>query len=109
MQSKALAGIESPGNVYRNLSAPALVEHCVARDEGILAISGALVTQTGKRTGRSPKDRFFVSHGASKEKIDWGQTNQPIEPAVFDALFDRIRQHLEGRDLFVVDGVVGAD
>ncbi|MEA2433329.1 MAG: phosphoenolpyruvate carboxykinase [Actinomycetota bacterium] len=109
MQSKALSGIDNPGKVYRNLSAAVLVEHAIKRNEAILAASGALVTQTGKRTGRSPKDRFFVSHGASKDKIDWGQTNQPVEPDVFDALFDRIRGHLEGRELFVVDGVVGAD
>jgi phosphoenolpyruvate carboxykinase (ATP) len=85
------------------------VELAVARSEGILAESGALVTRTGDRTGRSPRDRFFVAHGSSKDKIDWGQTNQPVEPAVFDALFDRVRGHLEGRDLFVVDGFVGAD
>ena len=104
-----LAGIERPGAVYFNSSAPQLVELAVGRGEGILAQSGALVTNTGARTGRSPKDRFFVSHGASKEKIDWGQTNQPVEPKVFDALFDRVRGHLEGRELFVVDGFVGAD
>jgi phosphoenolpyruvate carboxykinase (ATP) len=86
-----------------------LVEHAVGRDEGVLALSGALVTVTGSRTGRSPKDRFIVAHGASKEKVDWGQVNQPIEPDVYDKLFDRIRDHLEGRDLFVVDGYVGAD
>jgi phosphoenolpyruvate carboxykinase (ATP) len=85
------------------------VELAVARGEGVLALSGALVTKTGSRTGRSPKDRFFVAHGASKERIDWGQGNQPIEPDVFDALFDRVRHHLEGRELFVVDGFVGAD
>ena len=28
---------------------------------------------------------------------------------MFDALFDRVRGHLEGRELFVVDGFVGAD
>jgi phosphoenolpyruvate carboxykinase (ATP) len=105
----ALAGIERPGEVHRNVSAPRLVELAVTRGEGILAQSGALVTNTGARTGRSPKDRFFVAHGASKEKIDWGQTNLPVEPKIFDALFDRVRGHLEGRELFVVDGYVGAD
>ena len=105
----ALGGIERPGKVYRNASAPELVELAVTRGEGTLAQSGALVTTTGPRTGRSPKDRFFVSHGASKEKIDWGQTNLPVDRDVFDALFDRVRGHLEGRDLFVVDGYVGAD
>ncbi|MFP5352194.1 MAG: phosphoenolpyruvate carboxykinase (ATP) [Actinomycetota bacterium] len=109
MESQGLAGISNPGKVHRNLSAPELVEHSISRGEGVLARSGALVTSTGARTGRSPKDRFFVSHGESKAQIDWGQTNQPIDPAVFDALQDRVRAHLEGRELFVVDGVVGAD
>ena len=109
MSSDGLAGIEHPGEVHRNLSAPELVERAVARGEGVLAASGALVTTTGARTGRSPHDRFIVSHGRSKELVDWGNVNQPVEPEVFDALFDRIRGHLEGRELFVVDGVVGAD
>jgi phosphoenolpyruvate carboxykinase (ATP) len=104
-----LGGIERPGTVYRNCSAPRLVELSIERGEGLLAQTGALVTTTGARTGRSPKDRFFVSHGASKEKIDWGQTNLPVDRAVFDGLFDRVRGHLEGRELFVVDGYVGAD
>jgi phosphoenolpyruvate carboxykinase (ATP) len=81
----------------------------VIRGEGKLAQSGALVTSTGSRTGRSPDDRFIVSQGASKDRIDWGNVNQPIEADAFDALFDRVRGHLEGRDLFVVDGYVGAD
>ncbi|HEX3326677.1 MAG TPA: phosphoenolpyruvate carboxykinase (ATP) [Actinomycetota bacterium] len=101
--------MENPGTIYRNASPPRLVEFAVARGEGILARSGALVTTTGRRTGRSPKDRFFVAHGESKEKIHWGQGNQPIEPDVFDALFDRVRNHLEGRELFVFDGYLGAD
>ena len=109
MQSQGLAGIARPGKVHRNLPAAELVELSVARGEGVLARSGALVTTTGARTGRSPKDRFFVSHGESKSKIDWGQTNQPVEPGVFDALFDQVRNHLEGRELFVVDGLLGAD
>ena len=79
------------------------------RGEGVLASTGALVTRTGSRTGRSPKDRFIVAHGRSKELVDWGDVNQPVEPPVFDALFDRVRGYLGGRDLFVIDGFVGAD
>ena len=109
MDSQGLAGITKPGKVHRNLTAPELVEQSLSRGEGVLTRSGALVTGTGARTGRSPKDRFFVAHGAAKAQIDWGQTNRPFEPQVFDALQDRVRAHLEGRDLFVVDGILGAD
>ncbi len=109
MAAESLAGIAKPGKLYRNLGPAHLVEHSLRRDEGVLARSGALVTRTGKRTGRSPGDRFFVSHGESKDLIDWGPVNQPVEPDVFDALFDRVRAHLEDRDLYVVDGYLGAD
>jgi phosphoenolpyruvate carboxykinase (ATP) len=107
--SDNIAGIKNPGDVHRNLSPPRLIELALAREEGALATSGALVALTGVRTGRSPQDRYFVEHGESKTRIDWGKTNRPVEPAVFDALQDKVRAYLEGRDLFIVDGFVGAD
>ncbi|MDQ3752362.1 MAG: phosphoenolpyruvate carboxykinase (ATP) [Actinomycetota bacterium] len=104
-----LAGIEHPGTVHRNLSVARLVEHALARQEGALADSGAFVAETGKHTGRSPKDRFIVRQGEPAEKVDWGSVNQPLEPAAFDALAQQIRSHLDGHELWVVDGYVGAD
>jgi len=109
MPPDRLAGVKDPGIVYENLSVPELVELAIAREEGVLSRSGSLVTLTGERTGRSPKDRFFVEHGESKELIDWGSANQPIAPEQFDALQERARQHLTGRSLFVIDGYIGAD
>jgi phosphoenolpyruvate carboxykinase (ATP) len=107
--SDGIAGIRTPGRVHRNLGPARLIELALARREGALASSGALVSTTGARTGRSPKDRFFVAHGESHDRIDWGETNQPVERAVFDALFDRVRSYLEGREIFVVDAFLGAD
>lgn len=109
MSSSPLAGIERPGTVHRNLSVAELVEHALVREEGALASSGAFAAVTGKHTGRSPKDRFIVHGGESAERIQWGAVNQPIEPEAFDALAQRIRSHLNGRELWVVDGYVGAD
>lgn len=109
MSSESFAGVASPGKIFKNLSTAELVELSVKRGEGTLASSGALVTETGSRTGRSPKDRFLVAHGSSKDKIDWGQVNRPVEPDVFDAIHEAARAHLDGKDLFVVDGYVGAD
>ncbi len=109
MSSETFAGIEGPGKIYKNLSTAELVELSIRRGEGALADTGALVSRTGKRTGRSPKDRFLVSHGPSKDKIDWGSVNRPFEPEAFDALSERARKHLSGKDLFVVDGFVGAE
>jgi phosphoenolpyruvate carboxykinase (ATP) len=109
MSSDDLAGVRRPGNVYRNPSAARLIELAVSRREGALASAGALVTKTGARSGRSPSDRFFVAHGESRDRIDWGKTNQPVRPEVFEALFGRVKTHLEDRDLFVIDGFIGAD
>ena len=109
MPSHDLAGIEDPGSIHLNPTVDELIEHAVARGEGVVAASGALVTKTGSRTGRSPKDRFVVAHGRSKELVDWGLVNLPFAPEAFDSLFDKVRGHLGGNDLFVIDGVVGAD
>jgi phosphoenolpyruvate carboxykinase (ATP) len=109
VESDNVAGIRNPERAHRNLSAARLVELSLARNEGVLASSGALVTMTGARTGRSPKDRFFVAHGESKERIDWSAANQPVEPAAFDAMSERVRDYMSERDIFVVDGYVGAD
>ncbi|TMG18967.1 MAG: phosphoenolpyruvate carboxykinase (ATP), partial [Chloroflexi bacterium] len=43
-----------------NLSPAALYEHAIRRDEAAIVSTGALTAETGKHTGRSPKDKFFV-------------------------------------------------
>jgi phosphoenolpyruvate carboxykinase (ATP) len=96
-------------STFTNLSVAELVEQSVLHGETKLARSGALVAYTGKHTGRSPKDRFIVAHGKSKERIDWGGFNQPVDPKTFDELWARAEDHLRGRDVFVFDGYVGAD
>jgi len=98
-----LAGIRSPGRIYWNLSVPALYEEVIRRGEGQIARCGSLVVQTGKHTGRSPKDRFLVREQGTRDEIWWGPINQPFEPEAFDALHERIIEYLEGKDLFVQD------
>ena len=73
--SLEVAGIKNPGSVYLNPSPAELVEHAIRRGEAKLSDTGALVAETGKYTGRSPKDRFFVRQSPSAEKIDWGARN----------------------------------
>ena len=109
MSPESVAGIETSEPVEMNPSVPALSEAAVKNGEGVFTDTGALVSRTGERTGRSPKDRFFVAHGDSKDKIEWGPVNAPIEPERFDALVDKAKAHLSKRPLFVVDGYVGAD
>src|SRR2546421_1759163 len=94
-------GIEEPERVYWNLTTPALYEEAVRRHEGLIAQAGPIVFHTGRHTGRSPKDKFIIRDRASQDDIAWGSTNQPFERERFDALYRRLRQHLNGKELFV--------
>jgi phosphoenolpyruvate carboxykinase (ATP) len=105
----AALGIKPRGRVFANLSAAELYEHALRRDEGVLGAHGQLVVDTGKHTGRSPNDKFFVREPSSEGHIDWGKTNKPIEAARFDALLERVGDYLSDRDVYVLDCYVGAD
>ena len=102
-------GLKKLGRVYRNLSIPQLVELALARGEGRLASNGALVVETGKYTGRSPKDKFIVSEPTSRDEIDWNHLNVPISEENFERLYHRVLAYVQGRDLYIFDGYVGAD
>lgn len=100
--------LEGIGTLYRNLPVSQLVKYSLERNEGILAENGALVINTGKYTGRSPKDRFIVKQPSVEDKINWGNINIPIDEDVFSNLFDKVSEYLRSKDLFVFDGFVGA-
>ncbi len=102
-------GLKTSGTIYWNLSVPALYEEAIARGEGRLSQGGPLTVMTGKHTGRSPNDRFFVKESSSEGKIWWGPGNKSISPEVFDGLLKKMTQYAAQRDLFVRDCFVGAD
>lgn len=93
---------------YSNLTHPQLIEQSLARDEARLTDSGALSVTTGKRTGRSPADRFIVQEPSTADAIEWGGVNRPIEPEIFDALWNRVEDYLSQKDRFVSHLHVGA-
>jgi phosphoenolpyruvate carboxykinase (ATP) len=97
------------GKLWENLSAPALIEHALARGEGVLGADGQLIVDTRPHTGRSPKDKFFVREPSSESHIDWNDANQPIDEATFDALWDRVAAYFSEREAYSLDCYVGAD
>ena len=92
-----------------NLSVPALIEHAIARNEGLLSSNGTLLCKTGIFTGRSPKDRYIVRDKFTSEEIWWGDVNQGISPEKSQALFVKMQAFLADKELFVRDAYVGRD
>src|SRR5215213_7907792 len=103
-------GVERFGAVHENLPPARLVEAAVRRREGMLAGSGALVVKTGKRTGRSAKDKFVVEDDATRDKVAWGATNKPFSSEAFEALLEKATRYLGNlEEFYVVDAYAGAD
>jgi phosphoenolpyruvate carboxykinase (ATP) len=102
-------GIANPAAIHANLSPAILTEQILARGEAMLTETGAVAAYTGKRTGRSPEDRFIVAEPGSRNAVAWGSVNKPLEPAHAARLHDRVRTFFQGRNVFVFDGWACAD
>jgi phosphoenolpyruvate carboxykinase (ATP) len=88
------------GKIERNLPIATLIEIAIQRNEGLLSNSGALSVKTGKFTGRSPDDKFIVDDEITHSLVDWGKVNHSISTEKFDKIFERMKQHVSGRDFF---------
>ncbi len=105
--SKPALNLETVTTLHRNLSITELVEHAI-RHGGVLASNGALVADTGKYRGRTPKDKHTVREPGSEANI-WWENNTPMEPEVFARLLDKANAYIEGKTLYQVDTYGGAD
>ena len=101
------------GNIKRNLPVDQLVSDAVNNGEGEIGMRGVLMVDTGKYTGRSPNDKFFVKEDFSKDNLWIGPVNRHVDEAVFDELFEKVKDHYEtnedGNGAYVFDGFCGAD
>ena len=95
--------------MHTNIPPAELVQRALAAEEGVLAANGALTTVTGKRTGRSPVDRFIVRDALTENTVDWSAVNQPMNPEVMEALWQRVVTWLEARDHYCNELHGGAD
>ncbi len=92
-----------------NLAGETLQQLTVEQGMGTETENGTLCINTGKFTGRSPKDRFLVKDDYTEEKVWWGRTNKPISPDNFQKLYDQITHYLSGNEVYVRDAYVCAD
>lgn len=92
-----------------DLTRDELFNIALERKEGRLCSNGALATESGARTGRSPKDRFIVKDDITEKTVAWGNANQPISTNAFQAFWERAEAYLsEKDDCFISHLRVGA-
>jgi phosphoenolpyruvate carboxykinase (ATP) len=110
LEVHGLGNISKVTKVHWNLNPAEAYEYMIRLGEGALTNKGAIRVMTGKYTGRSPKDKYFVKEPSSEDKIFWGPNNQSCTQELFNDLADKVRAHLMKSDhLFVTDAFAGAD
>ena len=102
-------GLEPAGRVLRNPSTAQLYTAALAGGEAALGAHGQLVVDTGRFTGRSPKDKFVVCEPGSEERIWWGDVNHELSEGHFEQLRGKLVAELDKGDVYVIDAFVGAD
>jgi len=73
--------------IKRNAPVALLYEDAIRNEGAIISSSGALINFSGKKTGRSPKDKRIVYEDTSKDDIWWGSVNIKMDERMFISLF----------------------
>ncbi len=102
-------GLTVRGRIHWHPTTSQLYSHALARGDAQLAEGGALVVDTGRHTGRSPKDKFLVREPDSESRLWWSDVNAEISEDSFERLRDKVTERLSEGDVYVVDAFAGAD
>ena len=102
------AGLKTEKTIYWNYSTPALYQEALNREEGNVVYGGPLCVSTGKHTGRSPNDRYFVETKDVEGKLFYCKSNKGIKAEYFDKIFAKVQEYVKDKDLFVRDAYVGS-
>ena len=111
-------GISNVQEIYYNPSFEKLFEFELDEtlegyEKGILTDCGAVAVDTGKFTGRSPKDKYIVEDEISRDTVWWStqgkNDNRPLDPKKWDVLLKIATDELSSKRLFVVDAYAGAN
>lgn len=92
-----------------NLTPKELQKITIEKGMGKETKNGTLAIDTGKFTGRSPKDRFLVKDAYTTHKVWWGKTNKPLSKAHFDKLKKEITNYLSDKEVYARDGYACSD
>ncbi|KAF9928395.1 Protein kinase C-like 1 [Linnemannia zychae] len=95
----------------RNASVAKLYEDALRHEPGtVISSAGALVTTSGRKTGRSPKDKRIVDEPTTTNDVWWGPVNTKLSEHAFLINHERAVDYLNTRErLYVFDGYAGWD
>ncbi|KAG5355203.1 Phosphoenolpyruvate carboxykinase [ATP] [Yarrowia sp. C11] len=98
-------------NIDHNPSVASLYEDALVQESGsAINSTGALVASSGKKTGRSPKDKRIVEEPGSVEHIWWGPVNKKLSEQSWLINRERAVDYLNTRKrIYVVDAYAGWD
>lgn len=88
----------------RNAPVAQLYEDAIRNEGAIISSSGALINFSGKKTGRSPKDKRIVYEETSKDDIWWGSVNIKMDER--ECLNLASPRSMHGREHFLLCGGV---
>jgi phosphoenolpyruvate carboxykinase (ATP) len=113
-------GISNWKELFRNLTYDQLYEHETDPSneswaKGTVTNLGAVSVDTGRFTGRSPKDKYIVKEASSQNNVWWpnedgkGPDHKPLSEDVWVKLKDLATGQLNNKKLYIMDGFVGAN
>lgn len=113
-------GINKWSELFYNPSYEALYQYetdpaLTGYERGFLTTLGAINVDTGKFTGRSPKDKYIVEDAITKDTVWWadgtssGSDNKRMSPETWKHLKEISVNQLNGKKLYVIDGFCGTN
>jgi len=78
-------------HLKRNAPVSLLYEDAIRNEGAIISSSGALINFSGKKTGRSPKDKRIVYEETSKDDIWWGSVNIKMDERMYLSIYGRLK------------------
>ncbi|MBS0970790.1 phosphoenolpyruvate carboxykinase (ATP) [Nissabacter archeti] len=84
-------------------------------EKGVVTRLGAVAVDTGEFTGRSPKDKYIVRDGTTRDTIWWSDQgkgkndNHPLSQESWEHLKSLVCHQLSNKRLFIVDAWCGAN
>jgi phosphoenolpyruvate carboxykinase (ATP) len=113
-------GVTNYEKIFYNLSYDELFKHetdpsLEGYEKAVVTEFGCVSVDTGKFTGRSPKDKYIVEDDLTRDTVWWasgeskGSDNKRLSPEAWRHLKDISVQQLTGKKLYVMDGFCGTN